>query len=204
MQFKRNPVMWVVIIGAILLYSQFEGSLFGDFGSDKVRRPDLLSGADIGGPFALTDHMGRAVTDEDFRGRHMLIFFGYAMCKSICPVGLGRMAGALDELGPVAERIQPIFITVDPDNDTQEVIAAHVKSIHPRMIGLTGTKQELRAVARAYNVDVKLLSEPGDKQPIYAHGSYIFLIKPDGKFATLFPPVMGAPAIAAALRRHVE
>ena len=114
------------------------------------------------------------------------------------------MAKALDELGPVAERIQPIFITVDPDNDTPAVIAAHVRSIHPRMIGLTGTKQEIHAVAKAYNVDFKLLTEPGDRQPIFAHGSFIFLLKPDGKFATQFPPVMGPEAIAASVRRYVE
>ncbi len=159
---------------------------------------------DFGGPFSLIDHQGRRRTDKDFRGRHMLVFFGYAQCKSICPVGLGRMASALDELGPVAERIQPIFITVDPDNDTPAVIAAHVKSIHPRLIGLTGTKQEIRAVARAYNIDFKLLSKPGDKQAIYAHGSFIFLMKPDGKFATLFPPVLGPEAIAASVRRYVK
>ncbi len=159
---------------------------------------------DFGGPFSLIDHQGRRRTDKDFRGRHMLVFFGYAQCKSICPVGLGRMAKALDELGPVAERIQPIFITVDPDNDTPEVIAAHVQKIHPRMIGLTGTKSELHAVARAYNVETKLLTEPGDKQPIFAHGSFIFLMKPDGRFATLFPPVLGPEAIAASVRRYVE
>jgi protein SCO1/2 len=165
--------------------------------------PALLK-FDFGGPFSLVDRRGRRRTDEDFRGRHMLIFFGYAMCKSICPVGLGRMARALDELGAAGERIQPIFITVDPDNDTPDVIAAHVARIHPRMIGLTGTRAELRAAATAYNVETRLLTEPGGKAPIYAHGSYIFLIKPDGKFAALFPPVMGAQAIAAALRRYVE
>ncbi len=159
---------------------------------------------EFGGPFSLIDHLGKRRTDKDFRGRHMLVFFGYAQCKSICPVGLGRMAKALDELGPQADRVQPIFITVDPDNDTPEVIAAHVRKIHPRMIGLTGTKTELQAVARAYNVETKLLSKIGDKEPIYAHGSFIFLMKPDGKFATLFPPVLGPEAIAASVRRYVN
>ncbi len=159
---------------------------------------------DFGGPFSLIDHQGRRRTDKDFRGRHMLVFFGYAQCKSICPVGLGRIAKALDELGPAADRIQPIFITVDPDNDTPEVMAAHVQKIHPRMIGLTGTKTELHAVTRAYKVETKQLSEPGDNVPIYAHGSFIFLMKPDGKFATLFPPVLGPEAIAASVRRYVE
>lgn len=159
---------------------------------------------EFGGPFSLIDHQGRRRTDKDFRGRHMLVFFGYAQCKSICPVGLGRMAMTLNELGPAADRVQPIFITVDPDNDTPDVIAAHVNRIHPRMIGLTGSKSELHAVARAYKVQTKLLSKIADKQPIYAHGSFIFLMKPDGKFATLFPPVLGAEAIAASVRRYVE
>ncbi len=159
---------------------------------------------DFGGPFSLIDHQGRRRTDKDFRGRHMLVFFGYAQCKSICPVGLDHMAKALDELGPVATRIQPIFITVDPDNDTPDAIAAFVRRIHPRLIGLTGTRQELRAAARAYGVKTKLLTEPGDKAPIYAHGSFMFLMKPNGKFATLFPPVMDPEAIAASIRRYVE
>ncbi len=170
---------------------------------DKSTLPATLK-FEFGGPFSLIDHFGKRRTDKDFRGRHMLLFFGYAQCESICPVGLGRMAKALDELGPEADRVQPIFITVDPDNDTPEVIAAHVRTIHPRMIGLTGTKTELHAVARAYNVETKLLTEPGDKKPIYAHGSFIFLMKPDGKFATLFPPVLGPEAIAASVRRYVE
>ena len=159
---------------------------------------------EFGGPFSLIDHEGMRRTDKDFRGRHMLVFFGYAQCQSICPVGLGRMAQALQALGAAADQVQPIFITVDPDNDTSDVIAKHVKTIHPRMVGLTGSESELRAAARAYNVQTRLLSKPGDKEPIYAHGSFIFLMKPNGKFATLFPPVLGADAIAASVRRYIE
>ena len=169
-----------------------------------ARKGPAMLRFEFGGPFSLVDHDGTRRTDRDFRGRHMLIFFGYAQCKSICPVGLGRMAQALDALGPAAARVQPIFITVDPDNDTPDVIARHVKAIHPRMIGLTGTRAELRAAARAYNVETKRLTKPGDKAPIYAHGSYIFLMKPDGKFATLFPPVLGPEAIAASVRRYIQ
>ncbi len=159
---------------------------------------------EFGGPFSLVDDQGRRRTDKDFRGRHMLIFFGYAQCRSICPVGLDHMAKALDVLGPMADRIQPNFITVDPDNDTPDAVAAFVGAIHSRLIGLTGTRAELRAAATAYGVRTKLLTERGNKQPIYAHGSFMFLMKPDGKFATLFPPVMDPEAIAASVRRHIN
>jgi protein SCO1/2 len=159
---------------------------------------------DFGGPFSLVDHQGIRRTDRDFRGCHMLIFFGYAQCKSICPVGLDHMAKALDALGRLADRVQPVFVTVDPDNDTPDAIAAYVGAIHPRLIGLTGTKDELRAVAAAYGVKTKLLTPAGDREPIYAHGAFMFLMKPDGKFATLFPPVMGPEAIAASVRRYVK
>jgi len=158
----------------------------------------------IGGPFALTDHLGRAVSDQDYRGAYMLIYFGYINCPDICVPALDNMSAALDALGTAGDAIQPIFITVDPDNDTPDVIARHVKAIHPGMIGLTGTKAELRAAAKAYRVSVKLLTKPGDKAPIYAHGSYIFLMKPDGKFAALYPPVHGPEAIAASVRRHIQ
>lgn len=158
---------------------------------------------DMGGPFALTDHNGAPRTDRDFHGRHMLVFFGYATCDGICPVGLKRMAVALDALGPEAAKVQPVFITVDPERDTAEKLKAYLPKLHPRLIGLTGTKTALRAAAKAYNVPSKVLAVAPDGSPTISHGAYIYLMRPDGKFATLFPPVMGSDAIAATLRRYL-
>ena len=173
----------------------------------KPARPPVGQAAplrfDMGGPFALTDHNGAPRTDRDFHGRHMLVFFGYATCDGICPVGLKRMADALDTLGPDAAKIQPVFITVDPERDTAGKLKAYLPKLHPRLIGLTGSKAALRAAAKAYNVSSKVLAVAPDGSPTISHGAYIYLMRPDGKFATLFPPVMGSAAIAATLRRYL-
>ena len=157
---------------------------------------------DMGGPFALTDHHGVPRTDRDFHGRYMMVFFGYATCDGICPVGLKRMVDALDALGPDAADIQPVFITVDPERDAAEALRAYLPKLHPRLIGLTGTKPALRAAANAYNVASKVLATAPDGRPTISHGAYIYLMRPNGTFATLFPPVMGSDAIAATLRRY--
>jgi protein SCO1/2 len=159
---------------------------------------------DMGGPFALTDHNRVPRTDRDFRGRHMLVFFGYATCDGICPVGLKRMVDALDALGLDAATIQPVFITVDPERDTPAKLKAYLPKLHPRLIGLTGSTAALRAVAKAYNVPSKVLAVAPDGSPTIRHGAYIYLMRPNGKFATLFPPVMGSDAIAATVRRYVS
>ncbi|MBT5110819.1 MAG: SCO family protein [Rhodospirillaceae bacterium] len=159
---------------------------------------------DFGGPFALIDHAGNPRTDMDFRGAFMLVFFGYTQCKSICPVGLRRMARALEILGPDGARIQPLMITVDPDNDTPEAMRAYVGTIHPRLIGLTGAREQVRKAARAYNVESRLVgSDPGGA-PIFAHGSYFFLMAPDGAFATLLPPTIGEEDLARLLSKYLR
>ena len=95
------------------------------------------------GPFALTDHTGKKVTDEDYRGKFMLIAFGYTYCPDVCPTGLQAMSVAMDSLGEQADWVQPIFITIDPERDTPEVMKEYVAAFHPSLIGLTGTPQQI-------------------------------------------------------------
>ncbi len=158
----------------------------------------------FGGPFSLVDHTGQRRTDKEFRGRFMLVYFGYANCRAMCPLGIRRMVAALDQLGSGAAQVQPILITVDPARDTVAALAAAVPRLHPKLIGLTGSAAELRAVAKAYNVHTKRSSEPGDKNPVYAHGTYIFLMKPDGGFATLVPPFLDAEGMAKIIRPYLS
>jgi protein SCO1 len=107
----------------------------------------------FGGPFALVDHAGRRVTDQDFRGSWLLVQFGYTGCPDLCPLGLDTLAGALDLLGPAAApQVRPLFVTVDPARDTPTALAGFVPAFHPRLLGLTGNEPEIRAVAKAYRV----------------------------------------------------
>ena len=160
--------------------------------------------ADIGGSFALIDQTGKAVTDADFRGRYMLIFFGYAECDSICPVGLKRMAEAMDLLGAPGEQVQPILITVDPENDTPEVLAAFVTTIHPRLIGLTGDADAIAATMKSYKVSAKLLGQSWKGTPVISHGSYIYLMGPEGQLLTVLPPVLSSEAMAGIISRYLS
>ncbi len=159
---------------------------------------------DVGGPFSLVDHNGKPRTDKDFRGKFMLVFFGYANCKSICPVGLRRMTTAMDSLGQAGEKIQPLLISIDAAHDTPENMRNEVPKVHPRLIGLTGSETQLKAAAKAYQVESKQVSQTPDGNPVFAHGSYIYLMAPDGKLATIIPPVLGDEQMAGIMRRYVK
>jgi protein SCO1/2 len=158
---------------------------------------------DIGGAFALVDHTGKSVTDADFRGRYMLVFFGYAQCDSICPVSLKRMTEAVDLLREPGERVQPILITVDPKNDTPEALAAHLPTIHPRLVGLTGKPEAIDAAMKSYKVNAKLMGQSWKGTPVISHGSYIYLMGPDGALLSILPPVLSSEAMAGIIARYL-
>ncbi len=137
----------------------------------------------IGGPFTLEDGNGKAVTDKDFRGKYMLVYFGYTFCPDVCPTTLNELADALDHLGAKAERLQPIFITVDPKRDTPEVVKQYAAAFSPRLIGLTGTSEEIAQVAKAYRVYyAEHRTGPGPNDYSMDHSSILYLMGPDGRF----------------------
>jgi protein SCO1/2 len=158
---------------------------------------------DIGGSFTLVDHTGRAVTDADFRGDYLLVFFGYANCTGICPTGLRAMTAAVDLLGSAGARVQPLLITVDPESDTPETLGPAVARIHPRLIGLTGTPEALAAARRVYRTSARPVGTSWQGTKLFEHGSFIYLMGPDGGFLTLFPPVMPSDDMAAAIRGYL-
>jgi protein SCO1/2 len=158
---------------------------------------------DIGGPFALVDPEGRAVTDRDFHGRFLLLFFGYANCSSVCPIGLRHMTEALDLLGETGAAVAPVLITVDPARDTPANLGPALAKIHPRLIGLTGSPEHLAAARRAYQVGAEATGTDLTGGALFEHGTFIYLMGPDGKFLSLFPPVMPPPALAAAIARYL-
>ncbi|HEY8289364.1 MAG TPA: SCO family protein, partial [Acetobacteraceae bacterium] len=108
--------------------------------------------ASLGGPFQLEDGNGKPVTDRDFRGSYMLVYFGYTFCPDVCPTTLNAVADAMDRLGPKAARVQPLFITVDPKRDTPAVVKQYAAAFGPKIDGLTGTPEQIAAVAKEYRV----------------------------------------------------
>ncbi|HEY7550688.1 MAG TPA: SCO family protein [Hyphomicrobiaceae bacterium] len=157
--------------------------------------------ARIGGPFALTDHTGRRVTDADFGGRIMLVLFGAAASPDLTPSALQVLAAALDRLGPRADRFVPILITVDPQRDTPERLKAYVHGFHPRFVGLTGTPAEIAGVVKEYRVggpSTEPRTLPGtllDQPPL------IYVMGTDGRYVTHLNPAAGVDAIAASLAK---
>lgn len=158
--------------------------------------------ASVGGPFRLTDQTGKTVTDADFRGKLMLVYFGFTFCPDICPSGLQVMAAAIDAVGPRAGEIVPVFITVDPERDTSAQLANYVPSFHPRLVGLTGSPAEIDAVAKAYRVYYKKVKDEKSSAPYTMdHTSIIYLMGRDGRFVTHFTHATPVTAITAALKK---
>jgi cytochrome oxidase Cu insertion factor (SCO1/SenC/PrrC family) len=156
----------------------------------------------IGGPFTLTDHTGKRVTDADFRGRYMLVFFGFTFCPDVCPSGLQVIAAALDKLGPKAESIVPLFVSVDPERDTPAQLASYVKSFHPRLIGLTGTPAEIEAAVKAYRVYAKKVTDPKSTAGYtFDHSTFIYVMGPDGAYRTHFTHTTSVDAMAERLAK---
>ena len=153
--------------------------------------------------FALTTHTGRAVTEADFAGQPMAIFFGYASCEAICSVALPSLAAALDLLGPEGAEIAPILITVDPDRDTPGAMSRRLPDYHPRLIGLTGSEDALAEARAVFQIDAKEVSETPEGAPIYAHGSFIYLVGRDGMVKSLLPPILSPERMAELMRKYL-
>ena len=154
----------------------------------------------VGGPFSLTDHTGRRVTEKDFLGRYMLVFFGYTYCPDVCPTELQVMTAALDELKEAGDAIVPVFITVDPERDTPDTVRAYVENFSPRLVGLSGTLEEIAAVAKAYRVYYARSGEGKSEDYLMDHSSIIYLMGPDGTLVRHFGYTTDARQLAAELK----
>ncbi len=202
----RWPGAWRVVLAmACAVFS-------GPVAADEVAEPSateliegLLSGrAPVGGPFELTDQAGRRRTDADFRGKLVMLYFGYTYCPDVCPTELQSISLALDQLGAAAEAVQPLFVTVDPERDTPARLAGFVAAFHPRLIGLTGSPAEIRKTAIAYRTFFakSSVAAPGD----YAvdHSGFIYLVGKDGRYLGFLPPGLAPGDIADAIRARLQ
>jgi protein SCO1 len=150
--------------------------------------------------FTLTAADGRAVSEQTYRGKWLIVYFGYTFCPDVCPTTLMEIAGALEKLGPRAETVQGLFVTVDPKRDTPEILAAYVKSFDPRIAGLTGTTAQIAMSAKSFNVFYER-RDTDDGGYVYDHTTLIYLVDPDGRFVRDIAGDAGAQQIAEALAR---
>jgi cytochrome oxidase Cu insertion factor (SCO1/SenC/PrrC family) len=155
------------------------------------------------GRATLVDHHGQSVSFDDFRGSFVLVFFGYTHCPDICPTDLAVLAEAVDLLGAPGARVQPVFVTVDPDRDTPPVLAEYVAHFHPRLIGLTGTPGDIHALAERYHVRTATYdpdAAEGGGDYFIDHTAASYLVGPQGRILGLFQHGTPAADIAAAIR----
>jgi len=169
------PARGYAMVGVLLAVLLFAAGGFLWFSGNR--------GAAVGGHFSLVDGQGQTVTDRTFRGKYMLVYFGYTHCPDVCPTTLSDIAAALKQLGPRAARIVPVFITVDPARDTPAVMAHYTALFSPRIVGLTGSAAQIAAVAGKYHVYfARHATGPGPDDYSMDHSSVLYLMGPDGRF----------------------
>jgi len=159
----------------------------------------------VGGPFSLIDGDGHAVTDQTYRGKFMLVYFGYTYCPDVCPTTLSAVADAMDKLGPKADKIQSLFITVDPKRDKPDVVKQYAAAFGTRIVGLTGSPEQIAAAAKAYRVyyaEHRTGTGPDDYS--MDHSSVLYLMGPDGRFIEPLRADQTGPEMAAALTRLIS
>jgi protein SCO1/2 len=160
--------------------------------------------AAIGGPFSLVATDGKTVTDQTYRGNWLLIFFGYTFCPDACPTALNNISVALVKLGPRADKLQPLFVTVDPQRDTREVMADYLKSFDSRIVGLTGTRAQIDKVVKEYRIYVALQkSETSGDDYLVSHSAYLYLMNPQGHFVNVIQGSEAGEDIAAWLLKEM-
>jgi protein SCO1/2 len=171
-----------------------------------VPEPNITTSgtAAIGGPFTLVATDGETVSDQTYRGKWLLIYFGYTYCPDACPTALNSISLALERLGSQANDLQPLFVTVDPDRDTRETMVKYLTSFDSRIIGLTGTKEQIDSVIKEYRLYVsREKPEHGGDDYLISHSSYIYLMDPQGHFVNVIHGEELGDEIAIRLRKEM-
>ena len=206
-------IRWTALAVIVLLVSGIAFREFGPKGNlqRQISTTNTASGTiaipeglPIGGPFKLIDDKRHAVTDADYRGRWTLIFFGYTNCPDECPLTLQKMATALDALGPLANGIVPLFITVDPARDTPGRLAEYLANFDSRIVGLTGNNEQIAVAAKAYRVYYSPAEHEQSGADIVSHSTFLYLMNPTGKLDALFPQDISDDQLTATLRARLS
>lgn len=202
-----RPLIWLLIAAPATMMVVFFALVLTrpDAGPSRQAGVRISGEANIGGPFTLVDHNGETVTEADFRGKAMLIYFGYTYCPDVCPFSLQAMAAAMDQLSAEERaQIQPVLITVDPERDTVEQLAQYVQSpaFPDGLVGLTGTEDQIAEVASAYRVVYRRAGEGDDY--LMDHSSILYLMDAEGEFVDVFTHGTAPRAMAERLQDFLE
>lgn len=201
--------IWLIIALPMVVVIGFFTLMLNDPGQRESRYAVTRTSGEalVGGPFTLVDQTGQTVTDADFHGRAMLIYFGYTYCPDVCPFSLQIMAAALDQLDPdVRARIQPILITIDPERDTVDQLAQYVTSpaFPSGLVGLTGTPEQIAAVAGAYRVAFRRSEGEAEDDYLMDHSSIVYLMDSQGRFVDVFAHGSDPQTMAGRLQEFLE
>lgn len=208
-------VRWIILlavgfgIGSAIGY--FQAKIEGGEGykSDYEKTAEVLKRPEdvpkkIGGAFNLVDHNGENVTQDTYGDQFRLLFFGFSFCPAVCPTELQKVAAIMDELGEAAEKITPIFISVDPERDTPDVLKSYVAQFHPKMVGLTGSQEQIDTVKNAFRVYANKVENDMMEGYMMDHSSFLYLTGPDGLVEALYPSKDTFEEIAADIRKKLK
>jgi len=192
------------LLGAALLIVFYPPTKSEERRADAGRlMTELMSGkAAVGGPFALPDARGNVRSLSEFRGKLVLLYFGYAQCPDVCPTDLARIGAMLRSLGAQAEAVQPLFVTLDPQRDTPEVLREYAAAFHPQFVALRGSEEETRRIATSYKVFYEKLPQP--QSYLIDHTPLTFLLDREGKYIAFFPPGTPADRMAVMVREALQ
>lgn len=195
----------LALFGAAVLVAGGLGWLLSEVlmpdGGGLLNKVQSVATPPIGGPFALVDDTGKPRTDQDFRGKMMLVYFGYTHCPDACPTALQDMADALAKLGPAADQVAPLFITIDPERDTVEYLKGYAEQFDPHFVSLTGSAAQIAAAAKAYRVYYRKAEDKPDY--LMDHTSIIYLMGRDGVFRTHFTHETTPDQMAETIRKYL-
>ena len=206
---KRTPTIaqisiMLIALGTIAVTAFVAWQRIADTRTTETAEGAGLSAAvKIGGPFALTNHLGENVSNTTYRGRYLFVYFGYSYCPDVCPTELANMAATIDTLGPQADKVQPLFITIDPERDTTKFLAEYVAQFHPRFIGLTGSLEEIAAVAKGYRVFYRKAKDEDANEYLMDHSNFIYFMDDDGRFLTMFRGGTNPKAAAKTIMKYL-
>lgn len=195
---KLPVLIWILCVLVLIGVVAWMGKVF-------VSPPTTQGKALVGGHFTLVNGEGKTVTDRDFRGRYMLVYFGFTHCPDICPTSLLLIQNALARMNGDGKKIVPVFITLDPERDTPAVVGQYVRHFGSRLVGLTGTPEQVRRAAEAYKVYYnKVADENSALGYMVDHSGFMYLMGPDGTYRTHFPHNISEQALTEELKNFAN